>query len=943
MFLSLLNANVTTAYQMSRHINQVESQELNSHLWSTDASVPVGSNDGAHIHRNIARSGPSKLVKKSAFDRRVFDWFQLQTGLSVLTVSDPGAPKAAAAVDVSCGAMDDPQDLPGLAHFLEHMLFLGSQRYPGEDDFGAFLQENRGSSNAYTTMEHTSYHFHVAVEGFEQALSIFAQFFATPLLSADASAREVRAVQAEHSKNVRSDSWKRQQLLRHLSRSGHKINRFTTGNTSTLRPHQNASDAVLAASLVSLFRGCYCAPNMRVAVVAPLPIDAIQRIVEASFAGVQPTCDAGAQNSPRVGRGSRPGEPMPYDAPYMSPFLGSIIRWETVSKGHSMSIIFQMPSQTRAGRWQVKGPEYFADIIARDGPGSLLALLRGRGLAHGSLDASPTARHDTFELFQISISLTERGVAELYDVLGAVFYVVSLAISTLIPGADPALFESLAEARWLQYSLEETEPPEEAASEFAAGMRLFAPEDVVVAPHMAGHFQPTSIRDSVATYLTPSNVLVLLGGPHESEAPPFHEPTYGTSYWIDPISDEKLREFSDVASLLSRNPWLKGLTLPPHNPFLPRDLDLRHMPRINRVADGTGAAAHNTTSLYHTHPVLLVDEWAVQSAGHAAEATARVAPLRLFWSPDARFGQPTANIIIGFESKCLGASPHHHAVASVLAGAVTEALEHEAAAARNVGFRVSVVHSGERIVVEVGGATGTLPRVLDVVLRVLLDPDRALDAKLLETRRSVLLGSIINEHTQQAHQIAQHALSEALETPMYSSESIADALRRMKPADARNLHSELMQSMAVLALVHGNSNRSDVAEVERVLRNHLAVVAELINRGSSADVGSGSVPPPRVSIIRTTKVRSMPTVLSIPHPSLQEGNSAVVEYFQAGTGIENLNIQGLENGDSSLTVWLMSELLLHLTQNRVFHELRTVQGLGYIVIAKLDVRGGVYG
>ena len=45
--------------------------------------------------------------------------------LQVLLISDPSTDKAAAAMDVHIGHMSDPAKLPGLAHFCEHMLFLG--------------------------------------------------------------------------------------------------------------------------------------------------------------------------------------------------------------------------------------------------------------------------------------------------------------------------------------------------------------------------------------------------------------------------------------------------------------------------------------------------------------------------------------------------------------------------------------------------------------------------------------------------------------------------------------------------------------------------------------------------------------------------------------------------------------------------------------------------
>lgn len=68
------------------------------------------------------------------------------------------------------GYMSDPDDLPGLAHFCEHMLFLGTEKYPNENDYTKFLSEHGGGSNASTTTERTTYYFDVTPEYFPGAL-----------------------------------------------------------------------------------------------------------------------------------------------------------------------------------------------------------------------------------------------------------------------------------------------------------------------------------------------------------------------------------------------------------------------------------------------------------------------------------------------------------------------------------------------------------------------------------------------------------------------------------------------------------------------------------------------------------------------------------------------------------------------------------------------------
>ena len=70
-----------------------------------------------------------------------------------------GAPaaekKAAAALAVSVGSFSDPPAAQGLSHALEHMVFMGSERFPDENEYDSYLQQHGGSSNAWTDAEAT--------------------------------------------------------------------------------------------------------------------------------------------------------------------------------------------------------------------------------------------------------------------------------------------------------------------------------------------------------------------------------------------------------------------------------------------------------------------------------------------------------------------------------------------------------------------------------------------------------------------------------------------------------------------------------------------------------------------------------------------------------------------------------------------------------------------
>ena len=83
-------------------------------------------------------------------------------------------------MDIRVGSLADPAGHQGLAHFLEHMLFLGTEKYPQVGEYDKYLAEFQGYHNAFTAREHTNYHFEVNHDGFRGALDRFGQFFISP-------------------------------------------------------------------------------------------------------------------------------------------------------------------------------------------------------------------------------------------------------------------------------------------------------------------------------------------------------------------------------------------------------------------------------------------------------------------------------------------------------------------------------------------------------------------------------------------------------------------------------------------------------------------------------------------------------------------------------------------------------------------------------------------
>ncbi|MCE3252414.1 MAG: peptidase, partial [Cellvibrio sp.] len=135
----------------------------------------VGSNDtqGSSVPRSSLPGSANSIfnatldlntatgVIKSENDKRNYRYLLLDNQLRVLLISDPDTEKSATALDVNVGANQNPPERPGLAHFLEHMLFLGSEKYPQAGEYQEFIAQHGGSFNAYTAAESTNYYFEI--------------------------------------------------------------------------------------------------------------------------------------------------------------------------------------------------------------------------------------------------------------------------------------------------------------------------------------------------------------------------------------------------------------------------------------------------------------------------------------------------------------------------------------------------------------------------------------------------------------------------------------------------------------------------------------------------------------------------------------------------------------------------------------------------------------
>lgn len=309
--------------------------------------------------------------------------FQLENGIEVLIVSDAELDRSAASLVVNVGSMDNPRDQMGIAHFLEHMLFLGTEKYPDSADYKDYLAQNDGMSNAYTAQDHTNYHFQVKNDAFEGALDRFSRFFIDPLMTDALSEREVNAVDSEHSKNLQNEFWRTRQVYRSLVNRAHPSHGFTTGNRETLAGVKNET-------LRGFYEAKYSSNLMSLVILSAHPIDELEAWVRAKFADIP----------------NRNFEAIDPDVPLHDEGLrGKLVEVKSLQDVNQMWLRFEVPKT--AFDIEAKPMNILGGVLGHEGSESLLQNLKSAGLATTlSAGADYIGTQGTFSL---TLTLTPQG------------------------------------------------------------------------------------------------------------------------------------------------------------------------------------------------------------------------------------------------------------------------------------------------------------------------------------------------------------------------------------------------------------------------------------------------------------------------------------------------------------------------------------------------------
>jgi insulysin len=504
-------------------------------------------------------------ILNPALAERKIAKLRLENGVEVYLISDPGADQSAAALSVEAGSWQDPENYPGMAHFLEHMLFMGTAAYPKEFEYMQYITDNGGTVNASTWPDHTVYMFSVNNEAFRGALDRFSHFFIDPLFSRSCIDRELHAVDQEHAKNIENDEWRTYMIYKETGNPKHPNANFSTGNAKTL-------SGIPQKALKEWYEDYYSPEEMHLCMISPLPLEEMVSLSTESFSKIPDR----QKKRPAI------SEMMSSQQQ-----LGHTIYIKPVKDIKRLSLVWEVPAEFVRDT-ERKGLELIAYALEADGEHSLLETLKKT--KNGEAVRVSTERYSRDQaILCIDISLTPQGISQLDRVISDCFQ----AIATLKQKGIPLyLFDELKALSTLNYQYQSRSEAflfvMKTANEMLYEELATYPEKSTIPTLYDPHFLSALIE----TLIPQTCTFIVTADPKLTHvATTSSEKWMQAEYAIKKVPEKQLVKWSQDRAT-------PQIDLPPHNPYIPSQLALVSPPEASSCTEPSLIANNETGKVY---------------------------------------------------------------------------------------------------------------------------------------------------------------------------------------------------------------------------------------------------------------------------------------------------------------------------------------------------------
>ncbi|TMN44622.1 insulinase family protein [Pseudoalteromonas sp. S2755] len=524
-------------------------------------------------HSGATENLLSEQLVVSPNDDRQYQTLTLENGIEVILVSDPSVSKSAAALSVGVGLLHDPMSQQGMAHYLEHMLFLGTEKYPDSKGYSEFMTKNGGAHNAYTWLDITNYMFKVNNDAYDEALDRFSDFFKSPKLYPEYTEKEKNAVNAEWSMRREMDFFGQFKLARNMM-GEHPANRFLIGNLETLGDKEGSK---LHQETVAFYDKYYSANIMKLAMISNEPIEQMVAKAKKHFTTIKnkniekPEVKQ-SLNFDNVGK--------------------KLVHYKPNEDVKTLQLDFTI--KNNASAFAVK-PNYFITyLLSNEMAGSPAQVLKDKGLI-SSLSAFATPNsYGNYGTLQIDIQLTDEGLKQRELITGTVLDYIDMIRDK---GVDSRYFKEIQTSLNNQFRFLEKGDEFGYVSNLADSMQHYPMNHAINASYYYAQFDADAVN-AVLEQLTPEQMRVWYISKGEPTDAKLH--FYDGEYQIVDLKRSDFDKWKEEANF--------DLALPSVNTLLPENFALKTSADdakkgVQKVIDADGVTIwHAASKRFYQQP-----------------------------------------------------------------------------------------------------------------------------------------------------------------------------------------------------------------------------------------------------------------------------------------------------------------------------------------------------
>ncbi|TRW49374.1 hypothetical protein FM042_00435 [Aliidiomarina halalkaliphila] len=704
----------------------------------------------------------------SPHDEQQYRWIWLPNNFPVLLVHMPDAQHSAASFAVNAGHFHDPDDAPGVAHFLEHILFLGSERWPDPEAFGQFVQQHGGHYNAWTGTEHSNFYFSVHADAFAEGLERFHSLLHEPRFDPAWVEKERQSIEAEYRLKKKDELRRLYEVHKTTANQDHPFAKFSVGNAQTLADQPEVS---IRERLQSYYQTHYQPQYSALVLVGPQSLDTLAALAESSFH------DFASRQSEST-RSELPDVPM-----YQPDQLGQFIYVRPIKQASRLIITFPLPEINQD--YLHKTTSFIAHLLGYEGPGSLCHWLRQQ-LWITELSAGGGMSGYNFKDFTLNLQLTDAGMMKIDAILQACFQFIRTVRQQ---GLQETLYAERQKMVGLAYRFPESIRPVDLASQLSINMLHYQPEHVI-----SGDFRMDGLHMDFALGLlqkmTPERCRVTVI--HQSVPVSRRTQYYHAEYSTTPIRPDQLaqyqRNISDVC-----------FTVPNRNPYIPERLD-----PLALTATKQEEADTSTTPL----PTLYT-----KSPG-----------VRLWHLQETELAVPHSHMYLSLQLPLSNASARNHAISRMWCELGQDVLNEKFYDAEIAGIHFNLYTQGAGLTLHIAGFSDRQPDLFKDLMTTLatLRPS----PEQFYTARDHMRRNWESMHQHKPINYLFSMLHHKLQYGAYTAQQLADSVADLDYEHYLNLLPGMLRDAQAILYIYGDSEATTAKSLAHWVSENFPVIAK---------------------------------------------------------------------------------------------------------------------